>query len=371
MSFAAGGPPYLPRSAPGCPQRLGLATVAWRCYGYGAMLRKLLVSLLAIGVTSILAGALVWSMSGNAAWAQVERKNCPAGFHWERMSGQCCVQDYETIPEHGRIGYTGNSICDDGYAATYEQRPTTDGQGPPGCPGYTSFAFLISCARSADSTSGEGISIRDLSEAVFHGGSAPSVEELAAVGGLSTGVLVLSSGAIVVLRRRPVPVERLLEEIRARPEPGDVNRAWREWRAALEQFELIRQKLESLRSRREELIREFAEVIRLIQEYERTGKWTATQVLGTLIGLAAGLVTKGAAWIPWAMRGVGSATTLGAGLYKGHLADVRRDLKAALVRVDNDIYAVDDQLDKLKRVYEIADKRVKDTHDRYEALRTT
>jgi hypothetical protein len=334
------------------------------------MLRKLFVALLAIGVTSTLAGALVWSISGNAAWAQVERKNCPAGYHWERMSGQCCVQDYETIPEHGRIGFTGNSICDDGYLATYEQRPTTDGQGPPGCPAYTSFAFLTSCVKSASGTSGGGISIRDLSEAVYHGGSGPSPQELATVGGLSFGVLVMSSGAIVMARRRPVPVERLLEEIRARPKPGEVNRAWREWRAALEQFEKVRERVDSLRRRRGELVREFAEIIRLIQEYERTGKWTATQVLGTVIGLAAGLVTGGKAWLVWAIRGVGGATTLGAGLYKGHLADVRGDLKAALARVDNEIYAVDDQLEKLKRVYEIAENRVKDTQGRYDALQT-
>lgn len=77
--------------------------------------------------------------------AEPERMNCPVGFHWERMSGQCCVQDRETLPANGKIGYTGNSLCEDGFVGEYEQRPTTDGLGPPGCPNYTSYAFLTAC----------------------------------------------------------------------------------------------------------------------------------------------------------------------------------------------------------------------------------
>lgn len=79
-----------------------------------------------------------------------ERKNCPTGFLWERLSGQCCVQDRGTLPENGKIGYTGNSLCEDGYVGGYEQRPTTDGEGPPGCPNYTSYAFLLSCTMAGD-----------------------------------------------------------------------------------------------------------------------------------------------------------------------------------------------------------------------------
>jgi hypothetical protein len=332
------------------------------------VLRKLLASAFVVGVSFTLASFFHFAAEG-PAWAQVERKNCPAGYHWERMSGQCCVQDYETIPEHGRIGFTGNSICDDGYLATYEQRPTTDGQGPPGCPAYTSFAFLTSCVQSASSTSGGGISIRDLSEAVYHGGSRPSPEELATVGGLSIGVLVLSSGAIVMARRRPVPMERLLEEIRARPKPGEVNRAWREWRAALEQFEKVRERWDSVRRRREELVHDFGKVIDALWKVKNTGKWTLTQVLGFLVTLGAGLVTEGAAWIPWAMRIIGGGAGLGAGLYKGHLLELQGVLNVELEQIDNEINAVDGQMKQLKRVYEIAEQRVTDMRGRYDSLR--
>lgn len=82
--------------------------------------------------------------------ADPERLNCPVGFHWERMSGQCCVQDWETLPANGKIGYTGNSLCEDGFQGEYEQRPTTDGLGLPGCPNYTSFAFLTACRAPGD-----------------------------------------------------------------------------------------------------------------------------------------------------------------------------------------------------------------------------
>jgi hypothetical protein len=349
-----------------------LAVSAWQWYAQPAMLRRLLVTLFAVGVGIPLTFALLWVIDVKLVAAQVERKNCPAGFHWERMSGQCCVQDYETIPDHGRIGYTGNSICDDGYAATYEQRPTTDGQGPPGCPGYTSFAFLTSCIKSGSAVSGGdgGISIRDLSDAVFHGGSGPSARELAAVGGLSTGVLVLSTGTIVVLRRRPLPLEKLLEGLRARPEPGEVSRAWREWRAALEQFEKIRESVEYYRRRRERLVREFAEMVKLIQNPPSTLGLTGVQVLGGLIALAAGFVTEGAAWwIPWALRGTGLAVGVGAAHGKSMVAEARGGIRGRLAEIDSDIYAVDRELDRLNRIYNIAEKRVTDTRGRYESLR--
>jgi len=79
-----------------------------------------------------------------------DRQNCPDGFFWERMSGQCCVQDRSLLPPHGKIGYTGNSLCEDGWFEVYGRRPTTDGNGPPGCPGYNSFVFLLECADSPE-----------------------------------------------------------------------------------------------------------------------------------------------------------------------------------------------------------------------------
>jgi len=188
------------------------------------MLRKLLVGAFVVGVSFTLASFLCLA-AGSPAWAQVERKNCPGDFHWERMSGQCCVQDYETIPEHGRIGYTGNSICDDGYAGIYERRPTTDGQGPPGCPGYTSFVFLKECRESdgggaasgGSAPSGGGTisgggapgnrveeAIRDASEALYSGGGGPSNKDLALAGGLMGGIGLLAGMGTFVLGGPPI-----------------------------------------------------------------------------------------------------------------------------------------------------------------------
>ena len=82
---------------------------------------------LSLGVSAVVVLNLVLGAPGAYADDQVERKNCPAGFHWGRMSGQCCVQDYETIPAHGKIGFTGNSLCVGGYVGVYDRRPTTDG----------------------------------------------------------------------------------------------------------------------------------------------------------------------------------------------------------------------------------------------------
>ncbi len=173
------------------------------------MLRRLLLTTFVVGVSFTLA-TLLWLVAGNSSSAQVEKKNCPADFHWERMSGQCCVQDEDTIPRFGHIGYTGNSLCDDGYAGVYVHRPTTDGKGPPGCPNYTSFAFLTECTKKnggADaavpggSTLGGGGVIRDASEAVYEGGGGPSNRDLATAGAI-TGTMGAAAGAAALARGR-------------------------------------------------------------------------------------------------------------------------------------------------------------------------
>jgi len=43
-----------------------------------------------VGVALLAAGFALVEIA-SSAHAQ-ERKNCPDGFFWERMSGQCCVQ---------------------------------------------------------------------------------------------------------------------------------------------------------------------------------------------------------------------------------------------------------------------------------------
>lgn len=115
---------------------------------YASRVRRFvqLAAYVALGIVLSVSALLVTGPAlASDSGGQSERMNCPSGFFYERLSGQCCVQDRSTLPENGKIGYTGNSLCEDGYVGEYEQRATTDGQGPPGCPNYTSFAFLLSC----------------------------------------------------------------------------------------------------------------------------------------------------------------------------------------------------------------------------------
>lgn len=71
-----------------------------------------------------------------------DKKNCPAGFIWERWSPSGCVQ--QQLPGNGKIGYDGYGICEEGYQGIYERRETTDGKPAPGSP-YTSFPYLLQC----------------------------------------------------------------------------------------------------------------------------------------------------------------------------------------------------------------------------------
>ena len=171
------------------------------------MRQRLLVGAFAVGVSFTLASFL-WLAARSAAGAQGE--NCPAEFHWERMSGQCCVQDYETLPRHGRIGYTGNSICDDGYRGVYEHRPTSDGKGVDGCPGYTSFPFLTECTKSDGAAGGAAAgsgtlggdgAIRDASEALYGGGGGPSNGDLATAGAVTGAIGAAAAGAALARGR--------------------------------------------------------------------------------------------------------------------------------------------------------------------------
>ncbi|MDH5201617.1 MAG: hypothetical protein OEW93_12070, partial [Candidatus Bathyarchaeota archaeon] len=193
------------------------------------MLQRLLVTLLAVGVSIPLSLALLWAIDGNLTSAQedqpqYERKNCPSGFHWVRLSGQCCVQDEGTLPGHGKINFDGTSICEDGYTPEYERRPTTDGEGPPGCPNYTSFPFLTAChatdsggaaVPAGGAISGAGApsnrvqeAIRDASEALYEGGGGPSKQDLALTGGVVGGFGLLAALGTFVAAAPPGPGAR-------------------------------------------------------------------------------------------------------------------------------------------------------------------
>jgi hypothetical protein len=224
------------------------------------MLRNLTVGAFVVGVTLTLASFL-FLIAGSPASAQVERKNCPADFHWERMSGICCVQDRETLPENGKIGYVGDSLCIEGYVGVFDHRPTTDGEGPPGCPGYTSFAFLEKCLtpeeyeqfrqqESGGAVTGGGEpgnrieeTIRDASEALLAGGSGPSPGNLAATGALLGGAtLTLLAGSTLLGSPGPTTSASQAAQDRLRDLDRQFEEALRELEAAREARESLYQK---------------------------------------------------------------------------------------------------------------------------------
>jgi hypothetical protein len=194
----------------------------------------------------LLAVGLMLVVSATSARAQ-ERENCPDGFVWERMSGQCCVQDRKTLPRNGKIGYTGNSLCIEGYEGIYERRPTTNGEGPPGCPGYTSFVYLVECVTPEewDKRSQELAAERDKRDeplggaagALYGGGGKPTKGQLAGTG--AAAAALLGAGAAAVgLSRGGVPAERRRLERRLRDADRSYRRllqkedvAWREWQS--------------------------------------------------------------------------------------------------------------------------------------------
>ena len=194
----------------------------------------------------LLAVGLMLVVSATSARAQ-ERENCPDGFFWERMSGQCCVQDRKTLPRNGKIGYTGNSLCIEGYEGIYERRPTTNGEGPPGCPGYTSFVYLVECVTPEewDKRAQELAAERDKRDeplgsaagALYGGGGKPTKGQLAGAGA-AAAALGAGAAAAAGLSRGGVPAERRRLERRLRDADRSYRRllqkedvAWREWQS--------------------------------------------------------------------------------------------------------------------------------------------
>jgi len=164
---------------------------------------------MAVVVAAALAVVAVGSLGGpSSASAQdgVERKNCPRGFVWARLSGICCVQ--EKLPANARFSYEGYSICNEGYTGVYERRGTTDGEPVPGCP-YNSFAYLAKCVTPEEykkieaagklpgqkpAGGGGGGVWRNASERLYDSGGGPTNSDLAAVGAAGiAGAAVLSA----------------------------------------------------------------------------------------------------------------------------------------------------------------------------------
>ena len=66
---------------------------------------------------------------------------CPNGFHWERMSGTGCVQNYNEWPPFGHAGYTGSPVCDIGAAITDWRESKAPVPGTPA----VAFPYLCLC----------------------------------------------------------------------------------------------------------------------------------------------------------------------------------------------------------------------------------
>ncbi|MBP1704581.1 MAG: hypothetical protein H6Q36_320 [Chloroflexi bacterium] len=136
-----------------------------------------------------------------AAAAEPERKNCPDGFVWIRMSGTACVQ--EKVPPNGKIGYDGHAICYDPYVGIYEFRPTTDGKSPPGAP-YTAFSYLLECVTPEEKARRVAASQGQLNQAALAQFMAenlvryPSTTEIVILGVTAAGTVLAAAGAIKV-----------------------------------------------------------------------------------------------------------------------------------------------------------------------------
>jgi hypothetical protein len=341
------------------------------------MLRRLLVTLFAIGASISLTLVLLRVIDGKLVSAQEDNKNCPEGFHWERMSGQCCVQDYETIPEHGRLGYTGNSICDDGYVGVYQGRMTTNREGVPGCPNYNEFAFLTEClpqgSGAGAALSGGGV-IRNASEALYHGGSGPSPEDLAATGAV-TSIILMAGGGVIVLRRPSTSLKESIEQLQKELDERhaneaivrhDIERALREEIAAREEWERMRRIEDDLKFKQFLLREHWKDLFDRLERLE--GNLRTQGKVCTLAGILSilGSLTTGAGGTVLSI-GMSAAGIVG-GEAAGSAQDVRAAAQRALADAEAKMNAADDSLRKHDRVMQIAEDRVRDTRGRVDAL---
>jgi hypothetical protein len=287
-------------------------------------------------VPAIAAGLLAVLIPAGSAHAQAQNY-CPDGFNWERMSGQCCVQDRSTLPPHGKIGYTGNSLCQDGWFEVYERRSTPTDEGPPGCPGYTSYVFLLECASSREEAaqrqaavdaeaSGNpitplspvlnsgGASINPVSDSLYGSGGMPSPEDLALAGGIA-GSLLATLGASTLRGSGGAASDRrtrnLLDQLRANEREFEeaqqaLDKATEERNAIDRQRTELQQVASELQTRLDNLVNGLAQCDRNIT-IANYGKWT-------LAGL--GLVAAIASFAAWAFAApaAGTAATTGGGM---------------------------------------------------------
>jgi hypothetical protein len=273
------------------------------------MLKRLLITLLAVGVSIPLSLALLWAIDGNPASASQEKKNCPPGFVWIRMSGIGCVQ--EKLPANGKISYEGYSICEDGYGGIYERRATTDGKPAPGTP-YTSFAYLKRCEKSgagsgAAITGGGGIT-RDAAQRLYDDGYGPLPGDLAGAGVLVAGAATLAAaggwvaggwgaGAQAASTRMAELAKRLAELDR------EIAKAHREDQEARKVIEEMTEKSKPWKERLDGLIKLYTKMSGSLMKLENQSSALWFAEWSTFVGaVIAGIMTLpafasvGAAW---------------------------------------------------------------------------
>lgn len=361
------------------------------------MLRRLLATLFAVGVSISLTLGFLWAIDWDTALAQ-ETNNCPPGFHWERYPSPIgCVQT--ELPAHGKIGFDGYAICEDGYVGDSERRPTTDGKPAPGSP-YTSFPYLFGCyppeeyaqlqaagklpsqtsggaSESGGAAGGGGVlgaggapgngveeAIRDASEALYDGGGGPSPRDLMAVGLGATGIAATLLGAATIAAGPPAAVGAR-EQLRRMMDLDRRNEAtaWERFKALDERYRALDLRRFSINQRISDL-RDHLDRLREALETGDEATWaflfTATALgalLGGLPGGIAGFV------IGLAGQGVTSA--------RDSLQDLRVAANVEIAKLEQELKEVDKSLEQLGLHRHAAANQVKAARERMDFLESS
>jgi hypothetical protein len=334
------------------------------------MLRRLLVTLFVIGVSIPVTLGLIWAIEGNTASAQ-ERKNCPPGFHWERFPSPIgCVQT--KLPAHGKIGYDGYAICEDGYVGDSERRPTTDGKPAPGSP-YSSFPYLFGCyppdeyaqlnaagklpSQAKKEAGASGGAMSSAAEAVYDGGSGPSPQDLA-IAGLGAGAVVATLFGAATIAGSPPGAVGAREQFRQvidterRNELAD----WEHFKKLDEQYVRLDWQKSTIHRRVKELHR----YLKRLEEGVRAGN-DLTWVFLALATVLGGALGGPAGAIVGLTFGLGGQAVTS---HKDELQDLRVAASIQIERLGQKLKEIDKSLDQLGRQRHLAASHVKATRER-------
>ena len=222
-----------------------------------------------------------------AAAAEPERKNCPDGFVWVRMSGTACVQ--EKVPANGKITYDGHANCIEPYVGIFEFRPTTNGSPPPGAP-YTSFSYLLECVTTEErdrraKQAPPGDFSKVLADPLTR---LPPAEDLVVIGITATGTFVVAASRFRTGPKPPAPTPAAP----ASPPPTETPPAEASQASTPVTTEPLPTDPEEIRRRLAQLATVEAELERIareIREKAAANQLTAEDYI-TFIGIAADLI---------------------------------------------------------------------------------